>query len=135
MQNFVKLCAKDGADVTGLNPLNTLSHDHPEEASPYSSISREFLNPIYIDVEKVPEFKPEDIENYREKISQLNASETILYGEVYPLKMSFMEKFYPRMQRNEKRKKEFEDFCKDYKDNSMDCKNHESCQNPERSIC
>jgi hypothetical protein len=83
LDNFVKLCAKDGADIIGLNPLNTLSHDHPEEASPYSSISREFLNPIYIDIEKVPEFRPEDIENYKDKIAELNASETIMYGEVY----------------------------------------------------
>ena len=56
--NFVKLCAKDGADIIGLNPLNTLCHDYPENASPYSSISREFLNPIYIDVEKLPNFCP-----------------------------------------------------------------------------
>ncbi|MBP3546927.1 MAG: 4-alpha-glucanotransferase [Alphaproteobacteria bacterium] len=113
LESFIKLCGQNGADVIGLNPINVPNHCFPEEASPYLSTSRLFLNPIYIDVEKVPEFKPEDIENYREKIAQLNTSETILYGEVYPLKMAFMEKFYPRMQKNEKRKKEFEDFCKE----------------------
>ncbi len=60
LKNFVKLCSQSGANIIGLNPLNTLSHDYPENASPYLSISRQFLNPIYIDIEQVPEFVDED---------------------------------------------------------------------------
>ena len=56
LKNFVRLCQKSGADVIGVNPLNVLSHDYPEEASPYASTSRQYLNPIYIDIEAVPEF-------------------------------------------------------------------------------
>lgn len=50
--SLVKICARSGAQVIGLNPLNVLMHNFPENASPYSSISRLFLNPIYIDVEE-----------------------------------------------------------------------------------
>ncbi len=116
LQNFVKLCAKDGADIIGLNPLNTLNHDHPEEASPYSSISREFLNPIYIDVEKVPEFEKDDKKKIEPVLSEIRSSELIEYGKIYPLKISVLEKCYERFIKNKSssRKKEYDVFCKKY---------------------
>lgn len=113
LSEFIKICGRSGADVVGLNPVNVPNHCFPEEASPYLSVSRLFLNPIYIDVEKVPEFISDDIENFRDKILKLNASETILYGEVYPLKIQVLEKLYLRMQNNKDRVKSFENFCKE----------------------
>ena len=94
--NFIRMCARCGADIIGLNPLNVLVHSFPENASPYSSISRLFLNPIYIDVEAVPEFKPEDLSEIADKIAELRQSELIDYAEVYPLKISVLEKLYGR---------------------------------------
>lgn len=111
LKNFVKLCQKSGADVIGLNPINVLGHCFPEEASPYSSVSRLFLNPIYIDVENVPEFLPEDIAEYRSEIEHLNWVETIDYGRVYPLKIKVLQKLYNRL--TGQRKKDFEKFCAD----------------------
>lgn len=96
LSRFIKICADSGADVIGLNPLNVLVHSFPEEASPYCSISRLFLNPIYIDVEAVPEFKAEDLEEIRDKINEFRNSELIQYGEIYPLKISVLEKLYGR---------------------------------------
>lgn len=113
LANFVDFCGSTGADIIGLNPVNVLGHSFPEEASPYSSSSRLFLNPIYIDVEKVPEFEPQDIADVKEKIAALNASETILYGEVYPLKIKTLEKLYPRMLKDEKRRAAFTQFCRE----------------------
>lgn len=52
----VDTSADVGADVLGLNPLHALFPQLPHWASPYSPSSRLFLNPIYIDVEAVPEF-------------------------------------------------------------------------------
>lgn len=109
--NFVKICGKSGADVVGINPINVLNHSFPEEASPYMSMSRLFLNPIYIDVEKVPEFKKEDISSMKNKITELNSDEYISYGEVYNIKMKVLEKLYLRMLQDKKRSQDFFDFC------------------------
>jgi 4-alpha-glucanotransferase len=49
-----------GAGVVGTNPLHALHYVEPEAASPYSPTTRYFRNPIYIDVEAVPEFASSD---------------------------------------------------------------------------
>jgi len=56
LRDFVTYAAGAGADVVGINPLHALHYAEPEAASPYSPSSRYFLNPLYIDVEAVPEF-------------------------------------------------------------------------------
>ena len=38
LENIVRICGRAGASVIGLNPLNVLMHNFPENASPYSSI-------------------------------------------------------------------------------------------------
>ncbi len=112
LYDFVGMCGRCGADIIGLNPVNVLGHCFPEEASPYSSVSRLFLNPIYIDVEKVPEFRPEDRYAVEAEIAELNASETIEYGRVYPLKIKVLKILYQRMLQNPERMREFEKFCR-----------------------
>jgi 4-alpha-glucanotransferase len=53
---LLELAAQLGADGVGLNPLHALFDDRPADCSPYSPNSRLFLNALYIDVEKIPEF-------------------------------------------------------------------------------
>ena len=113
--SLVKLASNAGADIIGLNPLNVLQHNYPEEASPYSSISRLFLNPIYIDVEAVPEFNPEDLAEIQKELEELRNSELIQYTKVYNLKMRFLEKCYATFKdgKNKERQAAYKAFCKE----------------------
>ena len=113
LKNLVEISARAGADAIGLNPLNVLSHDYPENCSPYCAISRLFLNPIYIDVENVPEFKPEDLDLLQGEIIGLRNEELINYPSVYRLKIRVLEKLFDRFLEDKKseRYRAFEDFC------------------------
>ena len=115
LYKFTEICARNGADVIGLNPLNVLQHNFPEEASPYASISRLFLNPIYIDVEAVPEFSIEDILPHNTELEDIKKQKLIAYSRIYPLKLRVLEKLYNRFREygSEDRKKAFENFCKE----------------------
>lgn len=110
---LVELAAQNGASIIGLNPLNTLAHDYPENASPYQSISRLFLNPVYIDLEKVPEFTAADKASAADEIADAKAQEFINYEKIYRLKIRWLEQCYERMlaNRDSGRYAEFIDYC------------------------
>lgn len=110
LKNFAKICKKTGADVIGLNPLNVLFHDFPENASPYSSISRLFLNPIYIDVEKVVGFDAKMKAKYKKEIAEAKQGDIIDYTKVYGLKAKVLAELFEKIAGNKKYVKEFENF-------------------------
>lgn len=47
---------RHGADYVLVNPLHAAAPTAPMEPSPYLPTSRRFVNPIYLDVEAIPEF-------------------------------------------------------------------------------
>ena len=53
LAQLAELFAAQGADFIGVNPLHALFAADPELASPYSPSSREYLNPIYIAVDRL----------------------------------------------------------------------------------
>ncbi len=56
LSDLVGVAAKLDAAVVGVNPLHALFPQEPDRASPYSPSSRLFLNPVYLDVEAIPDF-------------------------------------------------------------------------------
>ncbi|HVN42617.1 MAG TPA: 4-alpha-glucanotransferase, partial [Steroidobacteraceae bacterium] len=56
LEVVVRRCAERRAAFVGLNPLHALFAANPAHFSPYSPSSRQFLNVLYIAVDRVPEF-------------------------------------------------------------------------------
>ena len=117
LSNFVEICARSGGDVIGLNPLNVLCHDYPESASPYNSVSRLFLNPIYIDVEKVPYYDEKDKDV--NAISKAKSEEKINYTLVYNAKIKALKNIYERAKKD-KGGEYFIEFEKFKKENGVE---------------
>ena len=86
LEGLIELATSLGADGVGLNPLHALFDDRPDDVSPYSPNSRLFLNPLYIDVEKLPEFQPGAIVGLAAAIARLRASDFVDYAGVAQLK-------------------------------------------------
>ena len=91
--NLMKYAAEKKLDFVGINPLHALFTSKPAFASPYSPSSREWLNPIYLDVEKVGAFTyNEQLKNWlaqpkiRQRIAALCITETVTYTAVWACK-------------------------------------------------
>lgn len=91
--NLMKYAAEKKLDFVGINPLHALFTSKPAFASPYSPSSREWLNPIYLDVEKVGAFTyNEQLKNWlaqpkiRQRIAALRITETVTYTAVWACK-------------------------------------------------
>ena len=57
LSRAVEFFAGRGAGVIGINPLNALFFHNPGHKSPYSPSSRLFLNPLYLDIEAMADFR------------------------------------------------------------------------------
>ncbi len=103
LQQFVRWSASVGADAVGVNPLHALHYLEPEAASPYSPTSRYHLNPLYIDVEAVPEYRSEAARALRERVAsdgfvrtleELRATTHVAYARVARAKWSALGALY-----------------------------------------
>jgi 4-alpha-glucanotransferase len=91
LRALVDLAADLGASGVGLNPLHALFDDRPAEPSPYFPSSRLFLNPLYIDVEAVPEFPGLRGPGLEGKIEQLRNADVVDYVAVAAVKRQALE--------------------------------------------
>jgi len=96
LADLVDVAAKAGASAIGLNPLHALFTNHPEEASPYSPNSRVFLNPLFIDVEAVPDFAEWEeaqqlVSKLQSKLNTARQADIIKYRAIMALKSEVLE--------------------------------------------
>jgi 4-alpha-glucanotransferase len=99
LRELVDVAADVGASVIGLNPLHALFLARPEEASPYSPSTRLFLNPLYIDVEAIPEFAEcSEARAARDaadnELAACRELREIAYRRVKPIKLALLEALY-----------------------------------------
>ncbi|HYG54470.1 MAG TPA: malto-oligosyltrehalose synthase [Burkholderiales bacterium] len=95
---LVELAARLGASVVGVNPL------HAGGISPYSPSSRHALNPLYVDVESVPEFQKLDL---KPDLEGVRAADLVDYGAVGKIKYEAFAKCFAAL---EERRDRFEEF-------------------------
>ncbi len=86
LAGLVRLARQLGADGVGLNPLHVLFDNHPTDCSPYSPNSRLFLNPLYIDVEAIPEFSADLVPDAATIATRLREGDRVPYADMAALK-------------------------------------------------
>jgi (1->4)-alpha-D-glucan 1-alpha-D-glucosylmutase len=93
LRQLAATVAAQGASFIGLSPLHALFPHRPEVASPYSPSSRNAMNPIYIDVQSLPELPAcreaaalVDNEDFQQRLRDLRAGELVDYPGVLAAK-------------------------------------------------
>ena len=99
--DLMAFAADKQLDFVGINPLHALFSAKPAFASPYSPSSHEWLNPIYLDVEKVGAFSyNEKLKNWLkqpnicQRIAALRITETVAYTAVWAFKRDALQKAF-----------------------------------------
>jgi 4-alpha-glucanotransferase len=112
VQALIELANHLGADGVGMNPLHVLFDDKPSDCSPYSPNSRLFLNPLYIDIGKIPEFSHEDCTEVEETTPRLRQSPVVDYAAVADLKWRGLRCAFEHFaaKKNRARRQEFSDY-------------------------
>jgi 4-alpha-glucanotransferase len=110
LSGLIELAHHLGADGVGLNPLHALFDDRPGDCSPYSPNSRLFLNALYIDVERLPEFSA--VERFGGELDQLRSGETIDYAAIAVVKWRALRAAFDKFQSGPAlgRRDDFEQF-------------------------
>ncbi|MBP5698989.1 MAG: 4-alpha-glucanotransferase, partial [Alphaproteobacteria bacterium] len=110
LKEIIKLTAINGGDAVGINPLGVMSpYTLPAplfnglrgDVSPYRSLSRLFINYIYLDLKSEPDFQnaPEvqsmlQNSDVQDEIKHLNDSPNVLYAAVLQLKLRLLGLMY-----------------------------------------
>jgi 4-alpha-glucanotransferase len=109
---LLELSADLGAAGIGLNPLHSLFAEGPERASPYSPNSRLFLNPLYIDLETVPEFPGLAAAGLTQEVARLRGAAMVDYTGVAAAKLAGLRLAFDtfRARGSAQRREDFEAF-------------------------
>ncbi|MGJ8693430.1 MAG: 4-alpha-glucanotransferase [Thalassotalea sp.] len=104
---LIKTTAKQGVSVLGLNPLHPLYQNNPAHCSPYSPMSRCFLNTFYIDVTQIENYNTSKMAQrrvnskaFQAKLAAARNSEFIDYPAVADIKYQVLEILYKDFLKN-----------------------------------
>jgi 4-alpha-glucanotransferase len=109
LRRIVKTAGEDWkADTIGVQPLHA---QVPGLASPYSPSSRLFWNPLYLDMERVEEFRRSPLltrrcrsKAFQQKLQRLRESSLVEYEQVLALKFAVLETLFRRFRQVHLRK-------------------------------
>lgn len=90
-----------GGAIIVLNPLHALFTTDPESASPYFASSRLFLNPLYLAIDDIADFRECDAARQRladaelsETLDRLRKSRSVDYGQVSRMKREILQMLF-----------------------------------------
>jgi 4-alpha-glucanotransferase len=106
---LIEFAGELGAEGVGLNPLHALFDDRPTDCSPYAPNSRLFLNPLYIDVEQIAEYRPGPASD---DLARLRSGAVVDYAGVAALKWRALRAAFEvfRAERDPARQRDFAHF-------------------------
>lgn len=123
LHELVDMAARSGAAAVGLNPPHSLFHDDPEHVSPYSPSSRQFTNPLYLDVPAIEDFGECEAarqlvrsEPFRQRLADLRGLRHVDYAGVSAAKHQALGLLYENFRHrhltdpNDPRAQAFRDF-------------------------
>jgi glycogen operon protein len=95
--------ASVGGSIVGINPLHALFAEDRERASPYHPCDRRSVDPIYIDVDHVPDLAASDdarglLARNRDRIAALSMAASVDYTAVWQVKRAVLEACFKRFE-------------------------------------
>lgn len=111
LAEIVKLMAQNGGDAVGINPLGVMSpftqneerfaSGRQSDVSPYRTLSRLFVNYIYLDLPEEEDFKNSalvqaymNLPETKEELARLKAGDKVEYAAVLLLKKQILEMMF-----------------------------------------
>lgn len=132
LAEIVKITAQNGGDVVGINPLGVMSpftqneerfaSGKQSDVSPYRTLSRLFVNYIYLDLPAEDDFQNSplvwafmQLPETQTEIKNLRESNQVQYAKVLLLKKQILEMMFAFFEADtdEKRKNEFNEYVAD----------------------
>jgi len=97
LQAAIDVLAPAGAAFIALNPLHAIPNRRPYNTSPYLPHCSLYRNFLYLDVERVPGYMPQDAPS-SQKLDPLRASDLVEYERVAAIKLQALRKAFARFQ-------------------------------------
>lgn len=99
LMEFTNWVATDlGASFIGLNPLHAIANRQPYNTSPYLPTCTYYRNPLYLDIERIQDFRNCDwarrllrCPQNQSKIAELRRSKYVEYEKVWSIKLRFLK--------------------------------------------
>ena len=120
---LVEWAGQRGASFVGVNPLHAL-YNRGADVSPYSPVTRLFRNPLYLDVESVPELAHSEparallaSPDVQERLRQLRATTQVDYDGAIEIKERVLAELHETFRRRStaagsERAREYSDFVR-----------------------
>jgi 4-alpha-glucanotransferase len=110
-----------GVALIGLNPLHAIHNRQPFNTSPYLPLSAFFRNPLYLDIDAVPEMAGSEraqllrrLPCVTRELAALRDAEFVEYERAWRIKRLFLRALFRQMEREQgERRERFEAYCAD----------------------